>query len=191
MTPSPFADDLDRERARQARERQQRWKGRYRADLLLAALRDWADAHGRPPSRTDWSAARDPHNRWPRATRVSSVFERVAVEDGRRRLVQIRCVDCHCIGYVPARDGMLPFTEERGCPHGPRGRWKGVGGWEYALELAGLEPGGPGRQRTGGAERRAAGIAEAAAARMRAAAELRAAQAAADRVAPSLAEPRG
>ena len=113
---------------------------------MLDELRRWADTHGGvAPSRADWSAARDPGRAWPRSERVATLFQREAVLDGVRKPIYARCDICQC------REGRH-YTNDAGhsmwigcfdcrgeCPHGGPDGYSGPTGWQYALQLAGLD----------------------------------------------------
>jgi len=118
---------------------------------ILDALRRWADQHdGRAPSRADWSQTRDPDREWPRATKVAELFEREAGAAGVRYRRPRRCEGCSCTSGTHWRndtgdtfcDGCFDCLGR--CPRGDEGELVGPSGWQYALQLAGLEP------RTGG-----------------------------------------
>jgi hypothetical protein len=113
---------------------------------MLDALRRWAQLHdSKAPSRADWSPARDPERHWPRSDRVAALFEAEACERGIRYFHHTRCPDCKCGPNRHWRiDGGQEFCEgcfdcDGECPHGQQGDWVGPSGWQYALQLAGLQ----------------------------------------------------
>jgi hypothetical protein len=78
--------------------------------VVIDALIRWAASHGGlAPTKRDWSHERDPDRRWPRSKSVSQRFVSEAEEASVR--------------WFERRDGQR---------HGPSG-------WQYALQLAGLE----------------------------------------------------
>ena len=77
---------------------------------VIDALKRWAASHGGlAPTKRDWSRERDPDRHWPRSESVSERFAIEAEEAG------VRCFERH------------------------NGQWHGTSGWQYALQLAGLE----------------------------------------------------
>ena len=116
-------------------------------DRILDALGRWAGTHdGVAPSRADWSRDRDPDRLLPRSDRVNKLFEDEAKRRGVRRYVYPsgRCSGCDCQTHEH-------FTSESGdvlcmgcfdchgrCPRA-HGEWVGPTGWQFALQLAGLE----------------------------------------------------
>jgi hypothetical protein len=78
--------------------------------VVIDALIRWAASHGGlAPTKRDWSRERDPDQHWPRSRSVSQRFVVEAEEAGVRW-----------------------FEWHGGQRHGPSG-------WQYALQLAGLE----------------------------------------------------
>jgi hypothetical protein len=113
---------------------------------MLDALARWAGLHdGLAPAHADWSAARDPDRRWPRADRVIELFEAEARQLGLRRFVPERRENCRCRSGRHYNNGQGSefcdgcFDCRGECPHGQNGEWAGPSGWQYALQLAGLE----------------------------------------------------
>lgn len=116
-------------------------------DGILDALRVWAQLHdGKAPSRADWSRSRDPERRWPRSDRVNEIFEKEARRQGVRALQPTRCTGCTCGAsrhWRRENDGEVLcegcFDCDGECPHGHQGERIGPSGWQYALQLAGLQ----------------------------------------------------
>lgn len=147
-----LAADLEATRSRLTEPKPRR---QWSDDEILAALRRWAALHaGLAPSRAEWTSNPD----WPSAETVNARFLPRAVEAGARREVRTPC-DCP---PVVLRCGEPLYTEpyvsearvDMGCPegfctgheeplHGPDSSrhwaWEGLSGWQFAIELAGLE----------------------------------------------------
>lgn len=116
-----------------------------RREWMLSRLADWAETHGgHAPSQADWSAARDPERRWPRADAVIEFFTDEARAVGARRFADARCEPCICSHGRHYRndegDSLCVgcFDCMGSCPHGTNGEWVGPSGWEYAMQLARL-----------------------------------------------------
>jgi hypothetical protein len=114
---------------------------------MLDELARWASLHGgQAPRQADWSKANDPDRQWPRWDKVKELFEAEALDKGVRYFVDERCApDCACSHGRHYSNGEGDsfcdgcFDCRGHCPHGPVGQWVGPSGWQYALELAGLE----------------------------------------------------
>ena len=114
---------------------------------MLDELRRWASLHGgRAPRQKDWSKENDPDRAWPRWDGVANFFEREARSNGIRYWVDERCApDCPCssdrhyknVAGEVFCDGCFDCLGH--CPHGDNGHWIGPSGWQYALQLAGLD----------------------------------------------------
>jgi hypothetical protein len=113
---------------------------------MLEALNRWTRQHRRPPRQRDWSKAQDPDRGWPRWNRVAELFEAEAIEKGLRYFRSERCAgNCPCSFGRHYSNGLGDdfcdgcFDCLGHCPHGPTGEWIGPSGWQYALQVAGLE----------------------------------------------------
>jgi len=114
--------------------------------VVIDALTRWAASHGGlAPTKRDWSRERDPDRHWPRSESVSERFAIEAEEAGIRWFEPEQCENCTCITerrYIDhrAQELCMGCWECKGsCPHGHNGQWHGPSGWQYALQLAGLE----------------------------------------------------
>jgi hypothetical protein len=113
---------------------------------ILDSMEQWSLVHGGyPPMRRDWVKESDPKGRWPRASRVSELFEAEARRRGLRRFVSRRCAPhCSCSSGRHYTNDLGEticegcFDCRGSCPHGSMGDWVGPSGWQYALQLAGF-----------------------------------------------------
>ena len=114
--------------------------------VVIDALKRWAASHGGlAPTRGDWSHERDPDHHWPRSRSVSQRFVVEAEEAGARWFGHNQCENCTCVTdrrYIDrtGREACTGCWECQGrCPCGYGGQWHGPSGWQYALQLAGLD----------------------------------------------------
>jgi hypothetical protein len=113
---------------------------------VIYTIQRWAASNGGlAPTKRDWSRARDPDHHWPRAATVSQMFVLEAIEAGVRWFEPERCKKCTCVTdrrYIDhtGQEACTGCWECQGrCPRGRKGQWHGPSGWQYALQLAGLD----------------------------------------------------